>query len=386
MSNSRESLELFLDSETLKNTVYLDTETSINEVVELAIYDNNGLALIDTLIKPGVDLEWPDQFEIHGIAPAEVVDSPSLESLSSQIADAVNDRIVVIYNKDFDLQYLGNLLCEAKSIECCMIPYADHFGDWDDWFMSNRWQKLDRAIIDIHYKPEGPSHRAGPDALKCRAVWLYLYDKNERSRINAIDERIEFDHIVESELFILEQRAYLELVSKLDKRQKQFSTIIERWRGAEYNSHPACKLGFIKKEDYFSEVFFGKTLRLLKLEDKYSEIYRRKKDIPDNLKRDSFFPDNEVFNSGLVASAAYVGKKQGWELFNISEIKRLNDKYPLRVNRVDVPEGKILATVTMLRKMKYTRKQIESMDRSSEYYHRKYCEWYGLYLVDDIQK
>ncbi|PQQ37227.1 hypothetical protein C6H68_14210 [Photorhabdus luminescens] len=57
--------------------VYLDTETtgfepSYDELLEIAIVDDQGVTLLNTLLKPLVLTEWQEAQYIHGITPTMV--------------------------------------------------------------------------------------------------------------------------------------------------------------------------------------------------------------------------------------------------------------------------------------------------------------------------
>ena len=91
-------------------TVYLDAETTglheSDEIVELAIIDDDEKILLNTLVKPIVHTYWPKAQRVHGISPMDVRNSPTQKQISDKIRDAVNDARVVIYNAPYDSQYL----------------------------------------------------------------------------------------------------------------------------------------------------------------------------------------------------------------------------------------------------------------------------------------
>ena len=146
-------------------TVYLDTETTgleaDDEIVEIAIVDDNENVLVNTLIRPVNRTEWPDAENIHGISPKDVRNAPTQDQISDDIRDAVRDCRVVIYNAKYDSQYLPELESAAE-ISCCMEQFTE--------FNQGKRTSLMNATEIIGYERQG-SHRALADTLSCRAVW-----------------------------------------------------------------------------------------------------------------------------------------------------------------------------------------------------------------------
>ena len=146
-------------------TVYLDTETTgldaDDEIVEIAIIDDNENVLVNTLVRPINQNEWPGAENIHGISPTDVKNAPTQAHISDDIRDAVRDCRVVIYNAKYDSQYLPELE-SAGEISCCMQQFTE--------FNQGKRTSLMNATEIIGYKRQG-SHRALADTLSCKAVW-----------------------------------------------------------------------------------------------------------------------------------------------------------------------------------------------------------------------
>lgn len=157
--------------------VYLDTETTGNkkndEVVEIAIIDASGDELVNTLIRPKHRKRWVDAEAIHGISPEQVVNAPMLETIMPDIIAAIKDKNVVIYNAKFDSRYLKDALEYAAEVHCCMLRYAEFYGEWNDLTNDYRYQKLINASRHIGYCYEG-NHRALADCRATRAVWMHM--------------------------------------------------------------------------------------------------------------------------------------------------------------------------------------------------------------------
>lgn len=169
------------------DTVFLDTETTglgAAYMVELAVIDTSGRALIDTLVNPLIPIP-DDAMGIHGISDEMVRAAPTFSDLLGELTRVLSGRRVVIYNAAFDTTILRTELhrhfqieqppleieelvpagegiphpaarawMKAVRAECAMQWYAQWYGDWNhSWGYA--WQPL------------GGGHRAVED---CRAL------------------------------------------------------------------------------------------------------------------------------------------------------------------------------------------------------------------------
>lgn len=151
--------------------IYLDTETtgfspaSGATLVEIAIVDEDGRALIDTLIDPRRPIP-PGAQQVHGISDSMVRGKPTLEQVLPAVRDVVAGQDVVIYNAAFDTAFFPDRLGEARAVSCAMLRFADVLG--------GKWRKLDVAASHAGHRWTGTAHRALADALACRTVWRWL--------------------------------------------------------------------------------------------------------------------------------------------------------------------------------------------------------------------
>ncbi len=180
-------------------TVYLDTETTGlsaargDTIVEIAIVDHRGDALINTLVNPGRPIP-SEAIRVHGISDEMVRGKPSLTQLMPQIVEIIRGQQVVIYNAKYDISFFPGRLTEAASLRCAMIGFSEALG-------GRRWQKLDVAARHVGHKWSGVAHRALADALACRSVWEWLQRREEEvsSRSSAAprsDARRELDKLI----------------------------------------------------------------------------------------------------------------------------------------------------------------------------------------------
>lgn len=146
-----------------KDWVILDTETTglyDAEIVEIAIINPLGEALLDMLVKPTI-LIPPEVTKIHGITDAMVADAPSFPEVYPRIDAALKDRRVLIYNSAFDIKIL-NYCCQlhrlpslmlTKRSDCLMEWAAQWAGNWSSYYKDYRYYPLNgghRALGDCN--------------------------------------------------------------------------------------------------------------------------------------------------------------------------------------------------------------------------------------------
>ena len=158
--------------------VYLDTETTglgvDDEVVDIAVVGPRGEVLLDTLIRPSRPIP-PGASAVHGLTDRDVAGAPTWDLVYPVLRATLLDRVVVVYNADFDRRLVGQTCVRcgfpepAARWECAMRAYADFHGE-PGRSGSYRWQPLERAARAFGVAPGG--HRALADALACRAVVL----------------------------------------------------------------------------------------------------------------------------------------------------------------------------------------------------------------------
>lgn len=132
--------------------IILDTETTglyDAEIVQVGVCNIDGEVILDFLVKPTITI--PNEvIGIHGITNEMVINAPTFPEVYPKIVKAAENRTVLIYNREFDitiLKYCTDLhnlpsLKLSKRSDCIMNWYAQYHGEWNDYYRSYTWQKL----------------------------------------------------------------------------------------------------------------------------------------------------------------------------------------------------------------------------------------------------
>jgi len=172
--------------DTLSNIGYvvLDTETTgidpeENELLQIAVVDHAGRVLLDTYVRPIRRTSWPDAERIHGITPAFIFAGgaegpyPTWDKVQPVLFEMCRGKEVVIYSASFDVQFVGEALRES-TVRCAMLRFAAHYGDWNEYYESYRWQKLSTAAEYVMHQWQGRAHTALQTPRRrfpCGSIW-----------------------------------------------------------------------------------------------------------------------------------------------------------------------------------------------------------------------
>ena len=159
-----------------ERVVYLDTETTglgaEDEIVELGVIGAGGEVLLDTLVRPSRPIP-PMASAVHGLTDTDVLFAPPWELVYPHLLDVLTDRVVVVYNAEFDRRLVGQCCARSRLPEpiaewhCAMRFYAEFHGE-PGRGGGFRWHPLERAVATFGARPGG--HRALGDALACRLI------------------------------------------------------------------------------------------------------------------------------------------------------------------------------------------------------------------------
>src|SRR5690554_2132118 len=79
-------------------TTGLDNEA---QIIEIAVIDENGNTLLETLVKPAVTIS-PESTKVHGITESDVKTAPSFDDVFLKLIEVTKGKRVIAYNNDFD--------------------------------------------------------------------------------------------------------------------------------------------------------------------------------------------------------------------------------------------------------------------------------------------
>jgi DNA polymerase III subunit epsilon len=166
--------------------VYLDTETTglgqDDEIVEISIIDDEGITLVETLVKPSRPIP-PDASAIHGITNEEVQSARTWPLVWPEVRGALFGRLVIIYNQEFDLRMLQQSHAryrlpwkERVNAFDLLKLYSEFRGEWDPRRRSYRYHSLDSAGKQCGIALPN-AHRATADTLLTRALLHYIAEQ-----------------------------------------------------------------------------------------------------------------------------------------------------------------------------------------------------------------
>lgn len=163
----------------------LDTETTgleRGEIVQIAIVHRLGDVLLNTFVKPKEPIP-ADATAIHGITDAMVENAFTWQDVRNRVFDILYGRNVIIYNAVYDRKMMHQSgerwgmpktdWKEIASFWCAMEAFAEHYGDYNEYRQSYRWQKLSTAAR--HYSiQQKDAHTALDDAETTRQLCLAM--------------------------------------------------------------------------------------------------------------------------------------------------------------------------------------------------------------------
>ena len=158
-----------LDFETTGINMYHD-----DEVVQVAIINQDDEVLINELCKPKRHFSWSNAQRVHGISPSDVKDKLSFEDYINVVKDIFdNCEFIVCYNTAFEQGILKNYGVDVEKYKFRdpMKEFAPIYGE-----MGNRgrykWKSL--TVCAEYYGYEFTAHDALED-VKATRFWKSLF-------------------------------------------------------------------------------------------------------------------------------------------------------------------------------------------------------------------
>lgn len=180
--------------------LYLDTETtgldSTAEVVDLAVLNPKGVALLSTFIKPH-NASVTAAYMIHGIEPAQLEAAPTFDQVLPRLLELLRGAHVCAYSQAFDVRMLQQS-ARARGIE--LEPLGAIWHDPMPLYAEFNGQRAGRQRLGKD-RPAGyvnqklavaaercglavpVSHRATADAETMRLLLHHMAEKAPRPRV-----------------------------------------------------------------------------------------------------------------------------------------------------------------------------------------------------------
>jgi DNA polymerase-3 subunit epsilon len=159
-----------------EDVVFLDTETTglgnDSEIIEIAAIDRNGSVLVNSYVEPSRPIPY-EASAVHGIFDHHVAKAPRWNEIYTQIATTCQDRLVIVYNAEYDSRLIEQTCrlggtCSVRAIyRCAMQAYACYYSGMASRIRP-RYHKLQSAASA--FMLEIPDHRALGDAQACLGV------------------------------------------------------------------------------------------------------------------------------------------------------------------------------------------------------------------------
>ena len=169
----------------------LDTETTglspargarLCELAILFVKDGKTVDKFETLIDPGVPIEWGAQ-RVHGISDDMVAGKPAFRDIAEEVGGILKGKVIVCHNMPFDRSFMRAEFEIAgvpmpRMPEICTLKLARrHFH-----FRKNGLGHIVDVELDAEYKKKKGltvvgSHRALHDVRMLKGVFEYLLEK-----------------------------------------------------------------------------------------------------------------------------------------------------------------------------------------------------------------
>ena len=163
----------------------LDTETTgldrdVDEILSIAIIDQDGTVLLDTCVTPIRHKTWERTQAIHGITPEHIFNQPepgfpTLLQLAPLINSLLEGHQVFAYGADFDGKFLDPILqSQNKHIGCVMRDFSLFRQEWSRKYKDWKRHSLTAAAKFVDHRWAHPAHSALGDAMATLAVKKFL--------------------------------------------------------------------------------------------------------------------------------------------------------------------------------------------------------------------
>lgn len=162
----------------------MDTETTglgtDAEIVEIAIIDQDGSELLNTLVRPVRPIP-ADVVAIHGIDNDMVRNAPTWKQIHEEVMCLLSQYKIAIYNASYDLRMIHQTALQAecwlprfeRQSRCVMQIFSRYAGEWSDHHGNWKWHKLSNAAEACGVSAQG-AHRAIADTRMTLGVLRHI--------------------------------------------------------------------------------------------------------------------------------------------------------------------------------------------------------------------
>jgi len=178
-------------------------EAVFDEILQLAIVNQDGEVLFYDSFAPLKIKAWPKAQAIHHISPEEVAEKQSFSARLEEIQGIIDRAsLIVAYNAPFDLQFLEGqgVSLSKKPYACAMETFANGLIKRKRYGKTSAWRSLSTCANYFGLLNENP-HNALADAQLTLACYKAMVNDARfciRPQIWVGNETISMNEIIES--------------------------------------------------------------------------------------------------------------------------------------------------------------------------------------------
>ncbi|MFC3193207.1 exonuclease domain-containing protein [Marinicella sediminis] len=162
----------------------MDTETTgidkHDQIIEIAILDEEGNILLDSLVKPTVKVT-PNARAVHGISNRDLKNAPGWAEVYEKYLSITEGKTILAYNSKFDKRLMqqsckaNKLVNKRRNWDCIMLAYSEFMGNTKNgWY---KWHKLEDAAFNSTVSisnSNSKQHKALYDSGLALGVYMHM--------------------------------------------------------------------------------------------------------------------------------------------------------------------------------------------------------------------
>lgn len=174
-----------IDIEKDDKTYYLELKTTglsfvHDEILSITILDDDGIVVLDQLIKPKRKTSWVEAEEIHHITPAMVEQMPGIEKIMPNVIELFDKASYIgMYNAKFAMEFLIRRAKKYRELiwkksYCVMLDFADCYREYDAKHHFKKSFHLEDAMRIMSISWIGEQHSSIARVMSCRKIAVEL--------------------------------------------------------------------------------------------------------------------------------------------------------------------------------------------------------------------